>query len=74
MRFDVTYIEAWNRDYNKLINQAKKAQNENTVRVLLTKSQRKTFKKHFKECRDDIEHAYLDYSCFMYDFLLPFER
>lgn len=57
--------------YIDLINQAKKPHNENAIRALLTKSQWSTFRKHFKESRDDIEQAYLENSHIMYDFLLP---
>ncbi|MGE7927588.1 hypothetical protein [Lysinibacillus xylanilyticus] len=60
--------------YIYLINQAKKAQNENAIRLLLTKSQWTTFRKHFKACRDDIEQAYLESSHIMYDFLLPLKN
>lgn len=56
-----------------LIRQAKEADNENAIRLLLTTSQWKTFRKHFKASRDDIEQAYLEASYIMYDFLLPYE-
>ncbi|MEX3745965.1 hypothetical protein [Lysinibacillus xylanilyticus] len=59
--------------YIDLIRQAKEADNENSIKLLLTKSQWTTFRKHFKFCRDDIEQAYLDCSHIMYDFLLPSE-
>lgn len=57
--------------YIDLIRRAKEADNENSIKLLLTKSQRKTFRKHFKACRDDIEQAYLESSHIIYDYLLP---
>lgn len=59
--------------YSDLIRQAKEAGNENIIKLLFSKSQWATFHKHFKACRDDIEHAYLEVSHIIYDFLLPLE-
>ncbi|KAB0443269.1 hypothetical protein [Lysinibacillus fusiformis] len=60
-----------NKPYIDLIRQVKEADSENSSKLLLTKSQWTTFRKHFKACRDDIEQAYLETSHVMYDFLLP---
>lgn len=60
-----------NKAYIDLIRQVKEADSENSIKLLLTKSQWTTFRKHFKTCRDDIEQAYLETSHVMYDFLLP---
>ncbi|MFJ7731544.1 hypothetical protein ACIQXF_06565 [Lysinibacillus sp. NPDC097231] len=57
--------------YIDLIRRVKEADNENSIKLLLTKSQWKTFRKHFKACRDDIEQAYLESSHIIYDYLLP---
>jgi len=54
-----------------LIKCSKEANNENSIKLLLITSQWTTFRKHFKECRDDIEQEYLE---IMYDFLLPLEN
>lgn len=62
------------KSYIDLIKQAKQADNENAIRLLLTDNQWKTFRKRFKESRDDIEQAYLDVSYFIYDFLLPYHN
>lgn len=59
------------QSYLDLIKQAKATDNENAIRFALSDSQWKTFKKHFKACRDDIEQAYIEASHFVYDFLLP---
>lgn len=61
------------QSYLDLIKLAKVTKNENAIRFALTDSQWKTFRKHFKACRDDIEQAYLEASHFVYDFLLPTE-
>lgn len=53
--------------YIDLIRQAKEAYNENSI---LTTSQWTTFRKHFKEYRDDVENAYFDSKDIIYDFLL----
>mgnify|MGYP003514138791 CR=1 FL=1 len=63
-----------NKSYIDLIKQAKQADNENAIRLLLSDNQWKTFRKRFKESRDDIEQAYLDVSYFIYDFLLPYHN
>lgn len=55
-----------------LIRKAKEADNENSFKLLLTDAQWKTFRKHFKENRDDIEQAYIDVQDIMYDFLTPY--
>ncbi|WP_342558327.1 hypothetical protein [Metasolibacillus sp. FSL K6-0083] len=57
------------KSYIDLIKQAKQAGNENAIRLLLTDSQWKTFRKCFKESRDDIEQAYLDSLSYIYGFL-----
>ncbi|UUV23433.1 MULTISPECIES: hypothetical protein [Lysinibacillus] len=57
------------KEYIDLIKQAKGADCENTIKPHLTDAQWKTFRKHFKESRDDIEQAYIDVQDFMYDFL-----
>ena len=61
IRGDKAYIE--------LIRQAKEADNENSIKLLLTKSQWTTFRKHFKAYRYDIEWAYIESSHIIYDFL-----
>ncbi|MFC9539052.1 hypothetical protein ACFTQ7_04120 [Lysinibacillus sp. NPDC056959] len=61
------------KEYIDLIRQAKEADNENSIKLLLTTSQWTTFRKHFKECRDDIEQAYIESSHLIYDFLVPSE-
>jgi hypothetical protein len=61
------------KDYINLIKRSKKEKNDNYVRLLLTETQRKTFRSHFKACRDDIEDLYLHNSHEIYDFLLPIE-
>jgi len=55
--------------YIDLIKQAKGADCENSIKPYLTDAQWKTFRKHFKESRDDIEEAYIDLKDIMYDFL-----
>ncbi|REB10032.1 hypothetical protein DVB69_04290 [Sporosarcina sp. BI001-red] len=57
-----------------LIKRSKKVENENYVKLLLSDSQWKTFRKHFKACRDDIEDWYLQNSHVIYDFLLRKEN
>lgn len=42
------------KDYYSVA-QSSKARNEKVIRLLLTKSQWKTFRKYFKASRDDIE-------------------
>ena len=54
--------------YIDLIRRAKEVDNENSIKLLLTKSQWTTFRKHFKACRDDIEQAYIENSHLIYDF------
>ncbi|MGE7999390.1 hypothetical protein ACQKOF_12025 [Lysinibacillus sp. NPDC093190] len=58
------------KEYIDLIRKAKGADNENSIKLLLTDAQWKTFRKHFKACRDDIEWAYIENSHLIYDFLL----
>ncbi|KGA81110.1 hypothetical protein KQ41_20090 [Lysinibacillus fusiformis] len=58
------------KEYIELIRKAKGADNENSIKLLLTDAQWTTFRKHFKACRDDIEWAYIESSHIIYDFLL----
>lgn len=53
-----------------LIRKAKEADNENSLKLLITDAQWKTFRKHFKESKDDIEQAYIDVQDIKYDFLI----
>lgn len=59
-----------NRGQKEYIRQAKEADNENSIKLLLTDAQWTTFRKHFKACRDDLEQAYIENSHIMYDFLI----
>lgn len=61
------------KDFITLIKRSKELKNDNYVRLLLTDAQWKTFRSHFKACRDDIEDLYLHNSHEIYDFLLPIE-
>jgi len=58
------------REYIDLIKGSKQSKNDNYVKLLLTEAQWKTFRSHFKACRDDIEDLYLHNSHEIYDFLL----
>ena len=49
---------------------AKEADNENYVKLLLSKSTYHTVMNHLKVCRDDLEWAYIENSHIIYDFLL----
>ncbi|QNK86404.1 hypothetical protein H7992_14165 [Sporosarcina sp. resist] len=58
------------KEFIDLIKRSKEADNENYVKLLLSDSQWRTYRSHFKACRDDIEDWYLHNSHVIYDFLL----
>ncbi|WP_301107111.1 hypothetical protein [Sporosarcina sp.] len=57
--------------YTDLIKRSKEVNNENYTRLRLTDNQWRTYRKHFKASRDDIERLYMDERNKIYDFLLP---
>lgn len=59
------------RGFIDLIKRSKEVDNENYIRLHLTDSQWRTYRSHFKACRDDIEQLYMDKRNVIYDFLLP---
>lgn len=56
-----------------LIMCSKEPNNENSIKLLLTKNQWDTYRKQFKACRDDIEQVYIENSHMIYDFYVPLE-
>lgn len=58
------------KEYIDLIKRAKEANNENYLKLHLSKSTYQTFRDHFKACRDDLEWVYIEHSHIIYDFLL----
>lgn len=58
------------KDFIDLIKRSKEADKENYIKLHLSDSQWKTFRNHFKACRDDIEKLYIDKRNEIYDFLL----
>ena len=63
-----------NRGQKEYIRQAKEADNENSIKLLLTDAQWKTFRMHFKASRDDIERAYSGVQHLIYDFLAQYHN
>lgn len=58
------------KQYLDLIKSSKEADNENYMKLLLSKSTYQTFRNQFKACRDDLEWVYIENSHMIYDFLL----